>query len=203
LKTNFAPIYLSRKQYLRILYNKLLIPTDSEIPHRGCAVAEKLDAVMADFCLSIMLEHFGIVFLFLFLAFAMIYAAMLLGKVLRPNHPGGLKNQTYECGETPIGTAWVNFNSRFYIIALIFLLFDVEVIFIFPVAIVYKDWIAHNLGLFAMLEIFVFVVILIFALVYAWGRGDLNWVKTMQRTEEDHTEKSGNLPRSLQGEKTL
>lgn len=139
-----------------------------------------------------MLEQFGIVFLFLFLAFAFIFGALLFGKLIRPDHPGEMKNSTYECGEKPIGTAWVNFNSRFYIIALIFLLFDVEVVFIFPVAVVYRDWVASNLGLFALIELSVFITILLFALIYVWGRGDLNWIKTMQREEILPEDKSEN-----------
>lgn len=137
-----------------------------------------------------MLEQFGIVFLFLFLAFAFIYASLFVGKLIRPDNPGEMKNSTYECGEKPVGTAWVNFNSRFYIIALIFLLFDVEVVFIFPVAVVYRDWIASNMGLFALIELSVFIVILFFALIYAWGRGDLDWIKTMQREESAPEESS-------------
>ena len=131
-----------------------------------------------------MLGNYGVVFLFLALAFGFVLISLIAGAIIRPKHPDDDKNSTYECGERPVGTAWINFNIRFYIIALIFLLFDVEVVFIFPVAIVYRDWLAHNTGLFALIELIVFIVILFFALIYAWGKGDLNWIKTVKRYEE-------------------
>ncbi len=79
---------------------------------------------------------------------------------------------SYECGEIPEGSAWVQFNIRFYVIALIFLIFDVEIVFLFPWAVVYQE-----LGLLAFIEAFIFVLILVVGFVYVWAKGDLNWVK--------------------------
>ena len=79
---------------------------------------------------------------------------------------------SYECGEIPEGSAWVQFNIRFYVIALIFLIFDVEIVFLFPWAVVYQD-----LGLLAFIEAFIFVLILIVGFIYVWAKGDLDWVK--------------------------
>ncbi len=88
---------------------------------------------------------------------------------------------SYECGEEPIGSAWLPFNTRFYVIALVFLLFEVEMVFVFPWATVFgnheiiaadKRW-----GWFALVEMFAFLGILILGLVYAWRKGDLNWIK--------------------------
>ena len=79
---------------------------------------------------------------------------------------------SYECGEVPEGSAWVQFNIRFYVIALIFLIFDVEIVFLFPWAVVYKE-----LGLLAFVEAFLFVLILVIGFVYVWAKGDLDWVK--------------------------
>ena len=78
-----------------------------------------------------------------------------------------------DCGEEPEGSAWLQFNIRFYVIALIFLIFDVEVIFLFPWAVVYKE-----MGLLAFIEMGIFLFILIIGLAYVWKKGDLDWVKT-------------------------
>jgi NADH-quinone oxidoreductase subunit A len=90
------------------------------------------------------------------------------------------KLSTYECGEPSTGSAWVNFNIRFYLVALIFIIFEVEIAFIFPVAAVYRRWIEDGRGLFAFVEILLFVGILFLGLVYAWAKGDLEWVKKVK-----------------------
>jgi NADH-quinone oxidoreductase subunit A len=87
----------------------------------------------------------------------------------------------YECGEKPIGQAWFNFNPRFYLIALVFVIFEVEIAFMFPVAAVYKSFIERGQGLLAFGEIFVFVAILSIGLAYVWAMGDLNWVKGLKQ----------------------
>jgi len=84
---------------------------------------------------------------------------------------------SYECGEVPEGSAWVKFNVRFYVIALIFIIFDVEVIFLFPWAVVFQELSNNGLGLLAFIEMFVFVLILIVGFAYVWVKGDLDWVK--------------------------
>ena len=78
---------------------------------------------------------------------------LALGRLLRPNNPEPGKLTTYECGEPPTGNAWINFNIRFYLVALIFVIFDVEVAFIYPVAVVFRDWVLKGQGLFALAEI--------------------------------------------------
>src|SRR5690606_20381551 len=91
------------------------------------------------------------------------------------------KLSTYECGEETMGNAWIQFNPRFYVIALVFLLFDVELLFIFPWATVFgqAELIAADArwGWFALLEMALFVGILIIGLVYVWKKGDLEWIK--------------------------
>ena len=82
------------------------------------------------------------------------------------------KLTTYECGEDVEGPAWVKFNIRFYVVALIFIIFDVEAVFFFPWAVVYKE-----LGLFAFIEMLIFMTILSLGLAYVWVKGDLEWVK--------------------------
>jgi NADH-quinone oxidoreductase subunit A len=120
---------------------------------------------------------FANVVVFFLLAFVLCGLMLGLGVLLRPANPSIGKLSTYECGEPPSGPAWINFNIRFYLIALVFVIFDVELAFIYPVAAVYRDWIARGQGGFALAEILVFVGILAVGLVYVWVKGDLEWLK--------------------------
>ena len=117
-----------------------------------------------------MLSDFGVVLLFFIIGFVFVGIGLIAAAIIRPSHPNPVKNSTYECGEMPIGPPWIRFNNRFYVIALIFLLFDVEVVFLLPWALVFKQ-----LGWFAFIEMIVFVVILLAGLAYVWGKGDLEW----------------------------
>ena len=124
-----------------------------------------------------MLFQFANVLIFLFVAIAFVGVVLLMGRLVRPSSYDTMKSTTYECGEKPVGSGWVNYNSRFFLIALIFLIFEVEVVFIFPVAKVFRDWLAQGQGMLALVEILVFVVILFVGLIYAWMKGDLDWIK--------------------------
>jgi NADH-quinone oxidoreductase subunit A len=104
--------------------------------------------------------------------------SMLLGSFIRPHHPNKLKETAYECGEEPIGTAWANFNVRFYVIALIFIIFDVESALMFPVAAVFKRFNEIGLGGTLLLSILTFTLILVAGIIYCWKKGDLDWVKS-------------------------
>jgi len=119
-----------------------------------------------------MLSEFGIVLLFFIVAALVVGATLFVARLLRPSRPSAEKLSTYECGEEPIGDSWVKFNVRFYIVALIFLIFDVEVVFLFPWALVYR-----KLGTFAFTEMMVFLGILIAGYIYVWVKGDLDWDK--------------------------
>lgn len=99
-------------------------------------------------------------------------AAIFTSRLLAPHRPNALKQSTYECGEEPVGSPWIRFNTRFYVIALIFLVFDVEVLFVFPWAVNLR-----SLGLFGWIDMAVFIGILAAGLAYVWGRGDLDWVR--------------------------
>ncbi len=111
----------------------------------------------------------------------MVCFAFFINKVLAPNNPNPEKLSSYECGEEPTGSAWLPFNSRFYVIALVFLLFDVEMVFVFPWAIVFGSHEMNNAdnrwGALALTEMFAFLGILILGLVYVWVKGDLDWIK--------------------------
>ena len=98
--------------------------------------------------------------------------ALVLWAALRPSRHSEEKLTTYECGEDPVGGAWVQFNIRFYVFALIFVVFDVEAVFLLPWATVFRE-----IGLVAYLEGLVFIAILVVALAYVWRKGDLAWVR--------------------------
>jgi NADH-quinone oxidoreductase subunit A len=127
-----------------------------------------------------MLMAYATVAVFMLVAVAFVLGSMLFGKLLRPNHPEGQKLEVYECGEAPETQAWFNFNPRFYVIALVFLIFDVEIAFLYPVAVVFKRWVAQGLGLYALVEMLAFVGVLLLGLVYVWKKGDLEWVRTLR-----------------------
>jgi len=120
-----------------------------------------------------------------FFIFTFIFVAALLGlaSLLRPANPEPQKLTTYECGEPPTGGAWINFNIRFYLLALIFVIFDVEVAFVYPVAAVFKDWVNQGRGLFALAEVALFLLILFVGLVYVWAKGDLEWLKRVRPSD--------------------
>ncbi|GAB3541139.1 NADH-quinone oxidoreductase subunit A [Spirosoma fluminis] len=129
-----------------------------------------------------MLSDFGIILLFIVAAFAFIGIVLFIARLLRPDRPNVEKNSTYESGEEPIGNANVQFNIRFYVVALVFVLFDVELVFLFPWATVFGQsrlieatngaW-----GWFALAEAVLFVGILGLGLAYVWAKGYLDWVK--------------------------
>ena len=121
----------------------------------------------------------GVVLMFFLVGFGFVFMNLVVGSLLRPHNPYPDKNEIYECGERPVCEAWIQFNPRFYMIALIFLIFDVEIAFVFPIATVFKEFIAEGNGLLAMIELSLFMLILILGLVYVWRKGDLRWIKRL------------------------
>jgi NADH-quinone oxidoreductase subunit A len=119
---------------------------------------------------------FANVLVYILVSGGFIFGSMTLGKVLRPNRPTPEKLSTYECGEEAIGSAWIQFNVRFYIIALIFLIFDVEIAVLFPWATIFKK---PGMGLLALAEILIFTAILVVGFIYVWVKGDLEWLKSL------------------------
>ena len=128
--------------------------------------------------------QFANVLVFFTLAFVLCGLMLGLGLLLRPSNPSPAKLSTYECGEPPSGPAWINFNIRFYLIALVFVIFDVELAFVYPVVAVFRDWVMNGRGGFALAEIVVFIGILAVGLVYVWVKGDLEWLKRIPSDEE-------------------
>ena len=120
-----------------------------------------------------MLSSFASVLIFMIAAIFLVVISLLISRLIRPKGTFSPdKLATYECGETPVGSAWIQFNIRFYVIALIFIIFDVEVVFLLPWAVVFK-----SLGTFAFIEGLIFIGILVVGLAYVWRKGDLAWVK--------------------------
>jgi NADH:ubiquinone oxidoreductase subunit 3 (subunit A) len=97
-------------------------------------------------------------------------AAILIGHFLGPRRPDPIKNETYESGVETIGDTWVQFRAQYYLIGLIFLIFDVEIIFLFPIAIAF-----NSLSLFSVTATITFVVILLLGLFLEWRKGALEW----------------------------
>lgn len=128
------------------------------------------------------LSAFGVILLFIIGGILFFGVAMGVGRLLRPVRPNAEKLSSYECGEEAVGSARGPFNVRYYIVALVFILFDVELAFLFPWAVVFGDrqldaatdgwW-----SWYALAEMFLFVALLALGLAYAWVKGHLDWVK--------------------------
>ena len=113
------------------------------------------------------------VFISLFLVLGLLLpigALMILGPLLRPKNPTEAKLTTYESGVEPFGEAHVQYNVRYYLFALMFVVFDVEIMFLYPWAVSFE-----SLGLFGLVEMFIFLGLLVVGLVYAWKKKVLEW----------------------------
>lgn len=127
------------------------------------------------------LSEYGKILLIAIVGILLVCVTILLAKTLSPKNPNPIKLSTYECGEDAVGSAWVQINPRFYVIALVFLLFDVELIFVFPWATVFgnREFVAADArwGWFTLIEMGIFLGILVVGLIYVWKRGDISWIK--------------------------
>jgi len=111
-----------------------------------------------------------LILLSLVLATVMIFVPTIITRLMRLTRPNAQKLQPYECGITPTGGARVRFSIKFYLVAMIFILFDIEAIFLYPWAVVHR-W----LGWFGLIEMGLFVLILLVGYVYIWRRGAFTW----------------------------
>lgn len=116
-------------------------------------------------------QGFVLIGLFSLIALVFPFAGYLVSWLLRPKRPNPVKQSPYECGLEPIGEPWVRLRIPYYTYALLFLIFEVEVVFLYPWAVAY-----HQLGLFALAETVLFVGILTFGLIYLWKKGALRWM---------------------------
>lgn len=119
-----------------------------------------------------MLTEFGKIFIFILIAAIFVAGLVLFASLIRPKRPTKEKLTIYECGENPEGSPWMKFNIRFYTVALIFLIFDVEIVLLFPWALVYKEY-----GIAGYMVGAVFLVLLGLGMLYEWYKGDLEWDK--------------------------
>jgi len=122
---------------------------------------------------------FANVLLFLLAAAGFVIFNLFLGSFFRRDRYDPEKMRIYECGEPAVGSSWIRYSIAFYRLALVFLIFEVEVVFLFPAAVVLR-----RLGWLAFGEVMVFVAVLVIALIYAWRFGCLEWVKTSQMKDE-------------------
>ncbi len=120
--------------------------------------------------LNLYQNNYMIVFIFLCLGVLLPIVALFIGKLLRPNKPQETKYTTYESGIEPFNDSRVQFTIRYYIFALMFVIFDVETVFLYPWAVAYE-----KLGIFALIEMLIFVLMLVIGLLYAWKKKVLKW----------------------------
>jgi NADH-quinone oxidoreductase subunit A len=121
-------------------------------------------------------NNFGYIALFAVLGVVFAVATMWISWLVRPKfRKTGFKAEPYECGELPFGNAWKQFKLGYYIFALVFVIFDVEVAFILPWATVLRDMKHVGLGVYALMEMVLFIAILFVGLIYAWRKGVLKW----------------------------
>ena len=147
--------------------------------------------------------------LFTSVGFVFVLVTVAIGMLLRPKRKTEQGLETYECGEETIGDTWIRFDIRYYTVALVYVIFAVEIAFLFPWAIVLNDAFAgtgvaegSGVGYFALVEGVIFIAILFLGLAYVWAKGDLDWVLAW----EDRSFKPGEprehapFPRTLEEE---
>jgi NADH-quinone oxidoreductase subunit A len=118
-----------------------------------------------------LLDEFSFIGVLLIVSATFSVIALVAAWVIRPKRPNPIKAATYECGMETVGTSWVQFKVQYYIYALVFVVFDVEAVFLFPLAVAFGQ-----LKLYMVLEMVIFIVILAGALLYIWRKGVLEWV---------------------------
>jgi NADH-quinone oxidoreductase subunit A len=116
------------------------------------------------------INNYVIVSIFILLGILLPIVALGVGRLLRPSKPNTEKQTTYESGNEPVGAGQVRFNIRYYLFALMFVIFDVETVFLYPWAVAY-----NQLGLFVLVEMLIFVALLLVGLLYAWKKKVLKW----------------------------
>jgi NADH-quinone oxidoreductase subunit A len=119
------------------------------------------------------LSTYGFIGILAVVAIGFAVLGLVVARLLRPKKPSPVKQESYECGIETIGDTWVQFKAQYYLFALIFVVFDIEVVFLFPWAVAYGR--SETLGLVALVEAAVFALILLVGLMYAWRKGALEW----------------------------
>jgi NADH:ubiquinone oxidoreductase subunit 3 (subunit A) len=117
------------------------------------------------------LQDFAFVGIFVIVGTGLVGLPLILNWILAPKKPNKIKSETYECGMETVGETWVQFKAQYYIYALVFAIFDIETVFLFPWAVAYKQFGT----IFPLLEMILFVLILAGGLIYVWRKGALEW----------------------------
>jgi NADH-quinone oxidoreductase subunit A len=138
--------------------------------------------LLGDFLIVLVFLLFGVAFVILNIH--------VISKLLRKDAPGHVKGLAYECGEPSYGSSFIRFDIRFYAIALVFLVFDVEAVFLVPWAVAMRGLTDAGMGLLAFGEAALFVGILAAGLVYVWAKGDIEWIpRSLQQAREAQAER--------------
>jgi len=137
--------------------------------------------------------EFGAVLVFAIVAVGFALGGITLSRLAGPRIPNPEKATIYECGERPVGAAWFNFNPRFYLVALVFVIFEVDIALTFPVVAVYREWVAKGpaMAWVAFGELFMFTAILLVGLAWVWVHGDLDWVKKLAELDQPANGRAG------------
>lgn len=114
---------------------------------------------------------YGYILMFIFLNIAIVAGGIIINYILMPYNPTQEKLTTYECGNDPVGDAHIRYRFKFYVFALLYVVFAVEAAFLFPWAVIFKK----VSGIFSFIEALIFIIILLFGLIYAWNKGELKW----------------------------
>jgi len=130
-----------------------------------------------------MLYNYSAILLFLAIAVGFLMVTLFIARLVRPHNPSPEKNAPYDCGEPAVGVGYRQFNMRFYLVAFVFVIFDVEIAFMYPVTVVFKELVQKGYGLLAFVEITIFVLILMVGFIYAWSQGGLDWVQQKIKPE--------------------
>jgi NADH-quinone oxidoreductase subunit A len=123
-----------------------------------------------------MYAQFAATLVFLLLGTAFFFVSLFIGWLVRPSRPEKDKAEVYECGEPTIGSSWVRYNSRFYTVALVYLLFDVEVVLMVPIALVLREFGLAGVAWAPLAGLLLFVGVLVLGLAYEWRYGNLEWI---------------------------
>lgn len=128
--------------------------------------------------------QYSAVIVFTLVGFAFVFGNLLLGFLIRAAKTHGDKHEIYECGEPTIGSSWIRYNNRFYNVALVYLLFDVEVVVLIPAALVFIEYAGEGAALGPLIALLVFIGLLILGLAYEWFNGNLDWIKKASHSSQ-------------------
>jgi NADH-quinone oxidoreductase subunit A len=132
-----------------------------------------------------MIEDFAAVLVFALLGAAFVFGSLFMGWLVRPRKPNPEKQTIYECGEPTIGSTWIRFNSRFYTVALVYLLFDVEVVVLVPAMLVLRETVKVGHGAMALAALLPFLALLVLGLAYEWYYGNLDWIRSSEELQPE------------------